>query len=318
MTVHRIATSLGDRRSDLYLFVGPARSVLFDTGVAGTIPTHVLPYLAEHSIDARSIELVVISHCDVDHFGGIGDVREHLPAARVVAPAADAPEMGHFPAFMSGRGEPFGERDGVRDAQAARAWLREVTREGAVDVLVSGAESIDLGDHSLTLVHVPGHSLGHLAVWDPAARFLAISDAILGSAVPLANGAPAFPPTYRHVSDYLETIGAVRRLAPATLATAHYGVFEGGALVEFLDESEHFVRELDEQVRGALSRAGEAGTTLAELLEDLSGRIGTWPPEGRGPALAFPVAGHVEWLAQQGAAVIDLSTTPSRFFGTRS
>ena len=160
---------------------------------------------------------------------------------------------------------------------------------------------------------VPGHTWGHLAVWDESSGSLAIADAILGSAVPLADGAPAFPPTYRHVAPYLATIARVRELAPVRLLTAHYGVFEGAAVTAFLDESERFVLELDKQVRASLRRAGEAGTTLVRLLDDLTGRIGAWPSEGVASAFAFPVAGHVEWLAERGDAVVDLATTPPTF-----
>ncbi len=313
MTVHRIATPLGDRRSDLYLFTGTARAVLFDTGVAGAIPEHVLPYLAARGIDPGSIGHVVISHCDVDHFGGIGDVREHLPRARIVAHAADAPLMADFAGYLAGRGAPFAAEHGVHESDATMAWLRDVTREGRVDTEVSGGESVDLGDRALRLLHVPGHTLGHLAVWDESLGVLAISDAILGAAVPLADGSPAFPPTYRYVSEYLTTIAAVRELAPATLLTAHYGVYEGDAVAAFLDESERFALGLDSEVRAALHRAGDVGTTLAALLDDLTGRIGAWPPDGRAAALAFPVAGHVEHLAARGDAVIELSTMPPTF-----
>lgn len=313
VSVHRIETPLGDRRCDLYLFTGPARAVLYDAGVAGTVPAYVLPYLAEHGLDARSVEHVVVSHCDVDHFGGIGDVREHLPAARVVAHSADAPLMADFGAYVTGRGEPFAATHGVHEGEAGLAWQREVTHEAAVDLAVSGGESIDLGDHAVTLLHLPGHTWGHLAVWDESSGSLAIADAILGSAVPLADGAPAFPPTYRHVAPYLATIARVRELAPVRLLTAHYGVFEGAAVTAFLDESERFVLELDKQVRASLRRAGEAGTTLVRLLDDLTGRIGAWPSEGVASAFAFPVAGHVEWLAERGDAVVDLATTPPTF-----
>lgn len=313
MTVHRIPTPLGDRRSDLYLFTGSRRAVLYDTGVDGTIPAQVLPYMAAHELDPRTIEHVVISHCDVDHFGGIRDVREALPVARILAHAADAPVMADFEAYVAGRGEPFAVQHGVRESAEGLAWQRDVTREGRVDMLVSGGESIDLGDRSVTVLHLPGHSLGHLALLDDTSRVLAISDAILGSAVPTAAGDPAFPPTYRHVASYLATIGRVRELAPEVLLTAHYGVFEGPAVAGFLDESEAFVETLAGQVRAALERAGAAGTTLARLLEDLAGRVGRWPAAGTANALAFPVAGHLELLAEQGVAVIDVTTVPTTF-----
>lgn len=307
MTIHRIPTPLGERFADLYLVAGPERAVLYDTGVDGAVPGHVLPYLAAHGLDAGAISHVVVSHCDVDHFGGVQDVREHLPAAAIVAHAADAPLIADFAAYVAGRGAPFAAHHGVDEPEEGLAWQRAVAREGRVDVLVSGGESVDLGDRAVRLLHVPGHTLGSLAVWDPAQRALAISDAILGSAVPTATGEPSFPPTYRHVAEYVDTIRRVRRLAPDRLLTAHYGVFEGDGVVGFLDESEQFVDELDAAVRAAVAAAGAAGVTLAGLLDALTGRIGRWPAEGTRSALAFPVMGHVERLAALGEAVVDIT-----------
>jgi glyoxylase-like metal-dependent hydrolase (beta-lactamase superfamily II) len=306
-TIHTIRTPLGDRFADLYLFAGARQSVLYDTGVAGSVPAHVLPYLAEHALDPATISHVVVSHCDVDHFGGIGDVHEHLSAAAVVAHAADAPLMADFEAYGAGRGEPFAASHGVEEGAAGRAWQRSVTREGRVDVLVSGGEVIDLGDRAVRVLHLPGHSLGSVGVWDPAEGALAISDAILGSAVPTATGEPAFPPTYRHVAEYTSTIARVRALRPSTLLTAHYGIYEGAATTAFLDESQRFVDELDALVLRVIRAAGRAGTTLPELLEGISGHIGAWPVAGERAALAFPVMGHVERFAARGEVDLDIT-----------
>ena len=309
-TIHTVRTPLGDRFADLYLFAGTRRSVLYDTGVAGSVPAHLLPYLDGHSLDPAAVSHVVVSHCDVDHFGGIGDVRDVLPGAAVVAHAADAPLMADFEAYTVGRGEPFAAAHGVEEGAEGRAWQRSVTREGRADVLVSGGEVIDLGDGVVRVLHLPGHTLGSVGVWDPEAGALAISDAILGAAVPTATGEPAFPPTYRHVAEYTSTIAQVRALAPRVLLTAHYGTYEGGDVAGFLDESQRFVDELDALVLQVIRHAGPGGTTLPELLDGISGRIGAWPVAGERSALAFPVMGHVERFAARGE--IDLDITARR------
>lgn len=309
--VHRIATPLGDRRCDVYLFVGEERALLFDAGVAGSVTGNVLPELERLGLEPRFVSHVVLSHCDVDHYGSLGEVRAALPAATTVAHAADAALMENFDAYLAGRGRPFVPGYGIDDTPEGLAWLREVTVEGPVDLRVEGGESIDLGGRQVQLVAVPGHSRGHLALRDDTTGVWAISDAVLGTAVPLADETPAFPPTYRHVTEYRASIATIRDARPATLATAHYGVFEGPAVAEFLTASLDFTDLMEERVLATLRRAGSAGTTVARLLADLDPTIGDWPHPAPPGALAFPVVGHLEELAARGLARIDLTGRPA-------
>lgn len=304
--VHRIDVPLGARVSAMCLFVGSERSALLDTGCAGDLGTHVVPALAELGVARERVEAVVVSHCDVDHSGGVAEVHRHLPRASILAHRLDADAMESLEAFESERSRSFRAVYGFDEEPDAVAWMRSVAGFGPISRRVDGGEEIDLGDRVLQVLHVPGHSPGHLAVHDPSAGVLAISDAILGDAVPLADGSPAFPPTYRFERSYLATIERVRALAPPMLTTAHYGVFEGAAVGRFLDTSRDFAHQLRRAVRDAVV-AARGGLRLVDLLAELNATIGTWPREGTMHALAFPVVGHIEALVEDG----ELRLTPA-------
>lgn len=297
--VFRIDAPLGARVSAMFLFVGSERSVLLDTGCAGDLATYILPALAEIGVARDSIEAVVVTHCDVDHSGGVADVHRYLPGASVIAHRLDADAMESLEAFESERSRSFRAVYGFDEEADSVAWMRSVAGFGPITRRVEGGEEINLGDRVLQILHVPGHSAGHLAVHDPSAGVLAISDAILGDAVPLADGSPAFPPTYRFEHSYLATIELVRSLAPPLLATAHYGVFEGAAVGRFLDTSRDFAQNLRRAVRDAVG-AVRRGLRLGELVAELNETIGTWPREGTSQALAFPVVAHIEALVDDG------------------
>jgi glyoxylase-like metal-dependent hydrolase (beta-lactamase superfamily II) len=288
---HRIDTPLGARVSSLYLIEGSEAALLFDTGVAGAVQEHVLPYLAENAIAAEKLRWVVISHCDVDHFGGLLDARESFPNAQVIAHRADADAIGDHAVFESERARQFREPYGLDEDPDALDWMRSVARSDRVDVSLDGEATIDLGDRIVDILHVPGHSRGHLALYDAATDSAIVSDCVLGAAVPFADGRPAFPPTYRYVDEYLATIERLRERDPRLILTAHYGAFEGAAAREFLDASERFVYDLDAVVLRELS--GEP-LTMGQLVERVNGLIGDWPKKGAEGALLFPVAGHVE------------------------
>ncbi|MDR1393595.1 MAG: MBL fold metallo-hydrolase [Bifidobacteriaceae bacterium] len=314
--IHRITTPLGEgesaRRCDLYLLAGQDRSILFDSGIDGTIPRYVLPYLAEHNLDPASVELVVASHCDVDHFGGLADSQQAFKRAQLVAHPADAGLIADFATYKAGRGNPFEAIYGLAELPATQEWQRAVTRSAPPNKLVLGGEQASLGGRTVEFQHLPGHTLGHLALWDAANAALILADAVLGAAVPTASGEPAFPPTYRHVVPYLETIARIQALRPDILATAHYGVYEGSAVVSFLAESQAFVLDLGWRLETALRAGGPGGTTLPELIAELNPRIGDWPKAQSATALAFPVVGHIEDLATKGRLLIDLAVQPAQ------
>src|SRR5438477_452809 len=90
-----------------------------------------------------------------------------------------------------------------------------------------------------------GGIIDHLDVHDPRSGSVVIGDAVLGEAVPLSGGEPAFPPTYRHVDAYLASIGLLRRLAPRALLPAHYPVYRDAAAQEFLAGSRRYAERVD-------------------------------------------------------------------------
>ncbi|MFT4280644.1 MBL fold metallo-hydrolase [Microbacterium sp.] len=296
--IHRIAAPLGERFIAMYLFTGPAGALLFDTGVDESIQQTLLPYLAEHGIGLDTVRWVVSSHCDFDHTGGNAALAAHAPAAEFLAGAADAEMTVDVEELIRGRYGEFAERDGFDDPPETTALVRSSTRLHRVDRTLHGGETFDLGDRVIRVVHAPGHSPGHLALWDEENAALAISDAVLGETVPTADGAPAFPPTYRDTDPYLATIARIRALAPQLLLTAHYPVYEGRAAMDFLDTSEAYVARIDEVITRALRDATGPLTTL-ELIARTHAELGPWSDDAA-QYLIFPLTGNLERLVAQG------------------
>ena len=296
--IHRIPAPLGERFIAMYLFTGPAGALLFDTGVDESIEQTLLPYLDENDIGLHTIRWVVSSHCDFDHTGGNAALAAHAPTAEFLAGAADVAMTVDVEELIRGRYGEFADRDGFDDPPETTALVRSSTRLHRVDRPLHGGETFDLGDRVIRVVHAPGHSPGHLALWDESNAALAISDAVLGETVPTADGAPAFPPTYRDTDPYLATIARIRALAPQLLLTAHYPVYENEAAIAFLDQSEAYVARIDAVVERALRAAGEPLTTL-ELIARTHAELGPWPADAA-QYLIFPLTGNLERLVARG------------------
>jgi glyoxylase-like metal-dependent hydrolase (beta-lactamase superfamily II) len=136
-------------------------------------------------------------------------------------------------------------------------------------------------------------------VHDPANRALIIGDATLGASVLFADGRAAFPPTYRDVEPYVESIRALRDLDADLLLTAHYPVYEGEGVTVFLDESAAYTERIDEVLTRILGGA-EAPRTTLELVRVAGAELGPWPAAALDYAV-FPVTGNLERLAARGA-----------------
>jgi len=296
--LHRIPAPLGQRFIALHLMTGPAGALLFDTGVAGSVPGTLLPYLAEIGMDPTEIRWVISSHCDFDHTGGNAALAAVAPDAEILAGRADVAMTEDVELLISARYGEFALRDRFDDPPETTAEVRASTGLVPVTRVLDGGEVFDLGGGRLIeALSVPGHSPGHLALWDPANSALLISDAVLGETVPFADGRPAFPPTYRDTVAYVDTIRRLRGYDAQLLLTAHYPVYEDGDVNAFLDGSLAYTERVDRVIEGVLS-GGEELTSL-ELIHRCAADLGPWG-EAAAEYLIFPMTGNLERLVAQG------------------
>jgi glyoxylase-like metal-dependent hydrolase (beta-lactamase superfamily II) len=290
--IHRIETPLGERVNCVYLLAGTRAALLFDTAIVPAVTAHVVPYLDRVGVDPARIRYVINSHCDWDHHGGNGAVRDLVPAAALCCHELDRPLIEDADLLFASRYDELAA-DGITEPAQTRLFVAANTHQVPMDLGLSGGERFCLGSGwSVDLLHTPGHSRGHVSIYDPRSRSAVVGDAVLGSAVPLADGRPAFPPTYRYLDTYLATIQMLQGIAPDRLLTAHYPVFTGPEVAEFLGETRVFT----DRVEGALRRELAVGPlTMLALTERLGPLLGQWPAEAN-QFLSQPLLGHLERL----------------------
>lgn len=298
--LRRIEAPLGERFIAMYLFVGSERSLLFDTGIAESVEHTLLPYLDEIGFDVSSLTWAISSHCDFDHTGGNAALVAAAPQVELLAGALDVPLAQNLELLIEQRYGEFRATDGFDDPPETTEYIRGAAALAPIARPLYGGEEFDLGDRVIRVLHTPGHSDGHLALWDEANSALAIADATLGTTVPTASGDPAFPPTYRDTDPYLATIEQLRGYNADLLLTAHYPVYEGTAVTAFLNESAEYTRTLDVAIDAALDGAGQ--TTL-ELIHRFASAVGSWSPFAS-EYLIFPVTGNLERMVKNGTVTV--------------
>jgi glyoxylase-like metal-dependent hydrolase (beta-lactamase superfamily II) len=308
--IHRITAPLGDRTFCAFVLSGSTQTVLVDTGVAVTPQESIVPALAVLGLIP---DLVVISHADFDHHGGNVPIREEFPFARFACHPADRAQIEDPELLIAQRYGEFTPRYGLPADPAAEADVRAQTTAVPIDVELRGGERIELEPgREVEVLHTPGHSRGHLTLWDPATGTAIVADAVLGDTLRTTAGAAAFPPTYRYVADYRATVGRIRELDATRLLTSHFPVLEGRAQVDgFLDLTAHFTDAVERALLAELA-AADRSLTLAQLIAVLGPRLGEWPLAGRA-FLSHPLAGHLEQLQDTGRVTREEGADGARF-----
>jgi glyoxylase-like metal-dependent hydrolase (beta-lactamase superfamily II) len=296
--VFRISSVLGPRRFAQWLVVGDERLLLVDSGIDGTVEEHVLPALAEIGRSPDEITDVVVSHADVDHYGGNAALRRLAPRARIRAHELDRPLIESWAVIER---ERYGwyRRFGLDYDDATWAWLRAAAGpDTPIDGTVSDGEALDLGGIEVEIVALPGHSPGHVGVLHRESGTAIVMDAVLERGLYTTSDEIIGPPPYGSVAAYRGTVERLRRLAPSRLGTSHYAPIEGKRAVEdFLDETAGFVDELEACVRSEL---GPEARPLEHFWRAADSALGPFPEMA--VELARSVGAHLDLAVSDGSA----------------
>ncbi|MGI5460287.1 MBL fold metallo-hydrolase [Streptomyces sp. CA-249302] len=177
------------------LLLHGSRLALVDSGFVG----HAEETAAWAHARAGHIALVVNTHWHSDHVGG-----NSLLQAAGSAVAAGAPE-----AAAVARRDP-----GCCQAE----YLDQPVAPYTVDQPLHDGQLLRLGDADWQVVATPGHTPGHLALWQPEERLLAVGDALSDYDVGWVDLALDGPEA---ATTALASLHRLAALAPKTLLPAH-------------------------------------------------------------------------------------------------
>ena len=185
----------GVRGANAYLLVD-RESILVDAGMMGQAET-ILAYIEGLGLDADDLAHIVVTHNHLDHVGSLADLRLRT-GAQVVAHRAEAP-------YISGK-EAMPSPPGALMRLLERLPLLPRAETAAVDVTVQDGDRLDLLGGA-TVVHVPGHTPGSIALHLPSEGVL-----ICGDAIDHRRGKLG-PPPKGFTLDMDQATGSVRRMA---------------------------------------------------------------------------------------------------------
>ena len=171
-----------------YLIAGK-RLCLIDCGVAASAPA-ILDAVRSLGRTPGDVAMAVITHAHPDHIGGAAAIRE-ATGCIVAAHVDDAPWI-----------QDVERQNAERPVPGFHALVGGAVK---IDRLLWDGESIDVpGVPALRVIHTPGHSRGHIALFDEAEGAL-----FSGDSIPVPGGLPIY-------DDVLASIQSLKTLAEVT------------------------------------------------------------------------------------------------------
>lgn len=307
--VYLLQGVVGGRPLRLPLLVGAQRALLLDTGCAPDVQGFILPALRELDLAPNRLGLIINTHCDLDHSGGNHGLKQLAPQALLCCGDADRQQIENPQAMFALRYDAYRRDHDLYYEGDARDWIiASLGQAQPVDLTLRGGERLCLGpDWEVEVLHLPGHSRGHLGILDRKHRALYGGDAIHGAQIPDLEGKPALGPTYLHVDQYLDTIRFIENLDLDYYVGCHWPVKRGAEIAAFCAESRNYVDQAERVIIEALA----APRTLKELCLSVGPKLGPWPAAVNSEH-CYAFGGHLQRLQNQGR-IADLGGTPRHY-----
>jgi len=152
--VHKVNGGSHEHEGNVYLVLDEV-PVLID---AGMNPEVVIENVKKH-VDPEKIEFIILTHCHHDHTAGVPRLKE-ATGAKVMIQEGEVCDIGD-------------------DISTGAYLYNEDPAEFDVDGTLNDGDTINLGEWSLEVVLVPGHSPGSIALYERNAKVLFSGDTIL-------------------------------------------------------------------------------------------------------------------------------------------
>jgi glyoxylase-like metal-dependent hydrolase (beta-lactamase superfamily II) len=222
--------------------------------------------LAEINLKPQDIKTIFITHAHPDHLGLAGKLRE-LYGIKIMMHYSEAPSAApdrwevddHIWKWLLLNGMPELDIDILKQRQ----WdQNRFTWRVEPDVLLKGDEKIELEDSHVEVLFTPGHSRGHLCLYDPKKKVLFAGDHMLPVITPSINFYPRS--AANPLGSFIDSLRKIQSLDVDIVLPAHQDIFYNfqGRLSELIKHHEDRASEL-------LVAMGQASKTAYQIMLDM-------------------------------------------------
>jgi len=261
--------------TNIYLVQGDTGYLLIDAGWNSEEALQSLKkQLTEIGIDFEDISQIIITHAHADHYGLAGQLKQlsrasislhHIEEELIIPRYATTDELIHqIEQWFHSNGVPAHE---LPVSQMATAAMQRFSSPTLPDITLHGGETISAGVFNLQVLWTPGHSPGHICLYEPDHKILFSGDHILPVITPNVSLQPQSK--NNPLGDFLNSLDIVKQLDVNLVLPAH----------------EHLFTDLQTRVDEIIWHHQQRNSEILEALKDepktayqISTKI-TWMPE---------------------------------------
>jgi glyoxylase-like metal-dependent hydrolase (beta-lactamase superfamily II) len=261
----RLPIPFEDGLVNVFLFADGDEADLLDCGMNSDESVAAIEQALAH-IGAKRLRRLVVTHIHPDHYGaagifageGLADLYIHRLEVPLVHPRYV--ELEHLVKevhkYLRVNGVPADDAEVLSNSQRA---LSQVVKTAEPSVQLDGAEQLQMGRRNLRVEWTPGHSPGHICLYDRQERLLFAGDHMLPELSPNIGLHPQSTPDPLH--EYLDGLRRLAAYEPALILPSHGRPFtDAPARVKVLEA--HHRRRLD-QIVEIVGRGRETGWDVA-------------------------------------------------------
>jgi glyoxylase-like metal-dependent hydrolase (beta-lactamase superfamily II) len=264
--------------------------------------------LKEKGFGFKDIKQIVITHAHPDHYGLAGRLKQ-LGGAKLYMHEAEAKlidsryvdidelmkEMG---TLLKRHGVPLRE---LPNMETASLGAKELVVPTMPDQLLRGGEHLSTGEFELEVIHTPGHSIGHICLYEPQRKLLFSGDHVLPDITPVVGlhaQSGANP-----LGDFINSLKEVEKLEVNFVLPGHGAAFSGlkQKVWDILYHHEQRLREITTAIRDDLKTAYQIAKEVTWAPQEGGVDFDKLGPFDKRLALMETLA-HLELLIAEGKA----------------
>ena len=296
--------------SNAYLIDGSQGNLLIDTGWNTPEAFSALgEYLKANGFDFSDISQIVITHLHPDHYGLAGRIKElsgatlalseieaRLLDRRYVNMSILLEEVSHL---LRAHGTPQSELSQLSQASMP---ARQFVVPAKPDTKLKAGQKVSMDPFEFKVLLTPGHSPGHICLYEPNRRFLFTGDHILPDITPNVGLHPqsgANP-----LGDYINSLKSLTELEVSFVFPGHGSVFNGlGQRIDaLLRHHQQRMTDILNVIRDDPKTAYQIATEIPWVPDEGGINFQDLPPLDRRLAVLETLA-HLQLLATEGKAM---------------